>query len=112
MPLTSPDLRIYFPCAFPNNEKHKTIITKIKFEKFKSYDITQENYLEDIDPNSYALVRGEILLDVLYSMANLFASHIHLMESPLIQSDPNYIELQTKISNLENDMLNKSIRIN
>jgi hypothetical protein len=84
----------------------------IDFKKLGNYDLTQENYLEDIDPNSYALVRGEILLDVLYTMANLFASHIHLMESPLIQEDPNYIELMTKISNLENDMLNKSIRMN
>jgi hypothetical protein len=84
----------------------------IDFKKLGSYDLSQENYLEDIDPNSYALVRGEVLLDVLYTMANLFASHIHLLESPLIQEDPNYIELMTKISNLENDMLNKSIRMN
>ena len=84
----------------------------IKFDKFKSYDITHENYMEDIDPNTYALVRGEILLEVLYTMANLFASHVHLLESPLIQADPNYIDLMTKISNLENDMLNKSIRTN
>ena len=68
--------------------------------------------MEDIDPNTYALVRGEILLEVLYTMANLFASHVHLLESPLIQEDPNYIDLMTKISNLENDMLNKSIRTN
>ena len=84
----------------------------IDFKKLGNYDITQENYLDDIDPNSYALVRGEILLDVLYTMANLFASHIHLLESPLIQEDPNYIDLMDKISNLENDMLNKSIRMN
>ena len=84
----------------------------IDFKKLGNYDLSQENYLDDIDPNSYALVRGEILLDVLYTMANLFASHIHLLESPLIQEDPNYIDLMTKISNLKNDMLNKSIRIN
>jgi hypothetical protein len=84
----------------------------IDFKKLGNYDLTQENYLDDIDPNSYALVRGEILLDVLYTMANLFASHVHLLESPLIQADPNYIDLMTKISNLENDMLNKSIRMN
>ena len=84
----------------------------IDFKKLGNYDLSQENYLDDIEPNSYALVRGEILLDVLYTMANLFASHIHLLESPLIQADPNYIDLIEKISNLENDMLNKSIRMN
>jgi len=84
----------------------------IDFKKLGNYDLSQENYLDDIEPNSYALVRGEILLDVLYTIANLFASHVHLLETPLIQSDPNYIDLITKISNLENDMLNKSIRMN
>jgi len=34
------------------------------------------------------------------------------MEKPLLQDDPNYIDLQTKISNLEADMLNSSIKIN
>ena len=34
------------------------------------------------------------------------------MATPLIQSDPNFIELQKQINTLENDMLNKSIRIN
>ena len=84
----------------------------IDFKKLGNYDLSQENYLDDIEPNSYALVRGEILLEVLYTMAILFASHVHLIESPLIQADPNYIDLMTKISNLENDMLNKSIRMN
>jgi hypothetical protein len=84
----------------------------IDFKKLGNYDLSQENYLDDIDPNSYAIVRGEILLDILYTIANLFSSHVHLLESPLIQADPNYIDLMEKISNLENDMLNKSIRIN
>ena len=85
---------------------------KINFSKLGNYDLTQENYLDDIDPNSYSLVRGEVLLDVLYSMADLFASHVHLIESPLIQSDQNYIDMMTKVSYLESLMLNKSIRIN
>jgi len=84
----------------------------IPFEGLNKYEIKQEEYLEKIDPNTFSAVRGEVLLDVLYSMANLFASHIHLMETPLIQSDPNYIDLMTKISNLEGDMLNSSIKIN
>lgn len=92
----------------PNFENKKPI----SFEKLNKYEIKQEEYLESIDPNTFSLVRGEVLLQVLYSMANLFASHVHLMETPLIQSDPNYIDLMTKISNLEADMLNSSIKIN
>jgi len=86
---------------------------KINFNKLGNYDLTQENYMDDIDPNSYSLVRGEVLLDVLYSMANLFASHVHLgLENPLLQEDSNYIDMMTKVSYLESLMLNKSIRIN
>ena len=84
----------------------------IDFKKMGNYDLTQENYLDDIQPNTYALVRGEILLDVLKTITDLFTSHTHLIETPLIQSDPNYIELLRKINNLENVMLNKSIRTN
>jgi hypothetical protein len=84
----------------------------IDFKKLGNYDLSQENYLDDVDPNTYALVRGEILLDILKNIADLFSSHVHLVETPLIQSDPNYLELIRKINNLENDMLNKSIRIN
>jgi hypothetical protein len=92
----------------PNFENKKPI----SFEKLNKYEIKQEEYLESIEPNTFSLVRGEVLLQVLYSVANLFASHVHLMETPLIQSDPNYIDLMTKISNLEGDMLNSSIKIN
>lgn len=84
----------------------------ISFEGLNKYEIKQEEYMETINPNTYSLVRGEVLLDVLYSISYLFASHVHLMETPLIQSDPNYIDLMTKISNLESDMLNSSIKIN
>ena len=92
----------------PNFENKKPI----SFEKLNKYEIKQEEYLESIEPNTFSLVRGEVLLKVLESIANLFASHVHLMETPLIQSDPNYIDLMTKISNLEADMLNSSIKIN
>jgi hypothetical protein len=84
----------------------------IDFKKLGNYDLSQENYLDDIDPNTYGTVRGEILLDILYTITKLFSSHVHLLETPLIQSDPNFKDLIEKITNLEHDMLNKSIRIN
>ena len=45
-------------------------------------------------------------------MSNLFESHIHQPASPLVQSDPNFVQLQGLIKNLELELLNKSIRIN
>ena len=85
----------------------------IDFNKLGNYDLTQENYLDDIEPNTYALVRGEILVDILNTISDLFASHIHLgMENPILQEDQNYRKLDQQITNLENDLLNKSIRIN
>jgi len=85
---------------------------KVTFESLNKYELTQENYIKDIEPNTYSLVRGEELVEVLKIMRDLFESHIHNLTTPLIQSDPNFIRLQEKINNLENNILNKSIRIN
>lgn len=84
----------------------------INFKKIEKYEPTQKNYIEDIDPNTYSLVRGEVLLDILKTMSNLFESHIHQPSEPLIKADPNFIQLQSSIKNLERELLNKSIRIN
>lgn len=84
----------------------------IDFNKLDVYENSQKNYLEDIEPNTYALVRGEILIDILETMAKLFESHIHGFYTPLIPTDPNFIDLKGKILNLKNTLLSKSIRIN
>jgi hypothetical protein len=84
----------------------------IDFTKIDTYEPTHENYIKDIEPNTYALVRGEVLIDVLQSMIKLITSHQHNLMGPLVQTDPSFVNLMKKISTLENDMLNKSIRTN
>jgi hypothetical protein len=84
----------------------------IDFTKIDKYEPSHENYIKDIEPNTYALVRGEVLIDVLQSMIKLITSHQHNLMGPLVQTDPNFVNLMKKISSLENDMLNKSIRTN
>jgi hypothetical protein len=84
----------------------------VDFTKIDKYEPSHENYIKDIEPNTYALVRGEVLIDVLQSMIKLITSHQHNLMGPLVQTDPNFGNLMKKISSLENDMLNKSIRTN
>jgi hypothetical protein len=76
------------------------------------YELTQENYLKDIYPFTYSTVRGETLLEVLQAMYKLFVTHKHDILEPLEQSDSSFEELKKKIETLEQDMLNKTIRIN
>jgi hypothetical protein len=85
---------------------------KINFDSLDKYEWTQKNYIQDIDPNTYSLVRGEELVNVLKSIMDLFESHVHNVSTPLVQADPNFLKLKEKINNLENNILNKSIRIN
>jgi hypothetical protein len=84
----------------------------IDFTKIDKYEPTHENYIKDIEPNTYALVRGEVLIDVLQSIIRLITSHQHNLMGPLVQTDPSFVNLMKKITTLENDMLNKSIRTN
>lgn len=99
--------RIYF-VSTDTNEFEKII----DFKKINNYEPTQENYIRDIEPNTYALVRGEVLVDILKSMMDLFESHQHNLTDPLVKEDPNFVRLQNQINTLENDLLNNSIRIN
>ena len=84
----------------------------IDFGKLDKYEITQEDYIMKIWPNTYSTVRGETLYEVLVSMFNLFVTHKHDILEPLEQSDPSFQALKKKIESLEQDMLNGSIRIN
>lgn len=87
---------------------------KVIFEDLNKYEYTQEDYIKNIDPKTFSLVRGENLVTVLKSIVNLIFSHKHNINKPISEqtedSDANVlIELMGK---LENDILNNSIRIN
>jgi hypothetical protein len=86
---------------------------KIDFKKLDSYEYTQEDYLERIEPNTYSLVRGEILLEFLRSMYNVLTSHVHNINKPYVKSDYAPHENMEKLFNkLENELFNKSIKTN
>ena len=99
--------KIYF-LSTDTNESAKTI----DFSNLNKYELTQENYLKDIGPNTYSTVRGENLLELLRAMIDLLNGHKHNLMGPLVKGDPNYERLMRLYSSFENDILNKSIRIN
>ena len=90
------------------NEASKTV----NFENLDKYEYSQEDYLKNIEPNTYSLVRGENLITLLKSIVDLLFSHQHNVIGPAIPTDPNYEKLIELLKNIENDILNKSIKIN
>jgi hypothetical protein len=101
--------KIYF-LSTDTNEAQLTI----NFDALDKYEYTQEDYIKNIDPNTFATVRGENLVRILYAMHNVIFTHAHNLNKPIIgQPDyPQGEELKRLIQTLENDLLNKSIRIN
>ena len=87
--------------------------TPINHEKLNKYELTQENYLQDIDPHTFSLVRGEPLLKFLRAMFDVLTTHIHNINSPYARNDYNQHKiLEDLYKNLENDILNNSIKLN
>jgi hypothetical protein len=86
--------------------------TPISFETLNSYELEQEEYILKVEPNTYSTIRGEKLTLFLKSFYTAFVSHIHNPCKPFEQSDPNFTVLKKLFETLDNDLLNKSIRIN
>lgn len=101
--------KIYLLSTDPYNATSKPI----NFEKLDKYEISQDNYLKDIGPNTFSTVRGETLLEFLRSMYDVLTTHIHNINDPYAKiaydAHDNMVRLYQK---LEDDILNKSIRIN
>lgn len=86
----------------------------IDFNKISNYDITHENFKIDIEPNTYSLVRGENLIKVLKSIVNVLLTHQHNVVGSMVQNENygEYMELMDYIKKIEEDVLNKSVKIN
>lgn len=89
-----------------------TNVKTINFSDLDEYELTQDDYVAKIEPNTYAMVRGDILYKFLMSMINLLSSHIHNINEPLVKTDKNWEVLIELANSLRNDLLNDSIRIN
>jgi hypothetical protein len=88
--------------------------TPINFKSLDKYDYTQEDYVRNIKPKTFSTVRGENLLRLLRSMILVIFTHRHNPLKPII-GQTEYAdgeELKKLYQTLENDILNKSIRIN
>jgi hypothetical protein len=102
--------KIFLTSTSPNGtDKIKTI----NFNELDKYELTQEDYVNKIDPNTYSLVRGEILLDIIKAFYGALDSHIHQINGkPIVGSDNKRKILDDLMQTLEEELLNKSIRIN
>lgn len=105
--LKSDKIYLLSPKAIP-----PTNTLSIDMKKLNSYELTHENYMEDIQPHTYSLVRGDKLLDIIESIVDLIYSHQHNVVGPPVPSDPNYIRLQLLMKTIKEDILNDQIRIN
>jgi hypothetical protein len=88
--------------------------TPVPFLDLNGYDYKQEDYINLIEPNTFSTVRGENLIAVLEAIIKVLYSHVHNPLMPISgQSDyQDGNSLLNLVKTLENDILNKSIRIN
>ncbi len=101
--------KIYF-LSTDTNKTEKLV----PFEKLSKYELSQSDYIEKIDPNTYSLVRGENLLNLLEKIISVLFEHEHNVVGPFVKTDQfqSYGELVKLIETMRNDLLNGSIRIN
>jgi hypothetical protein len=85
----------------------------INFNVLNKYEYTQEDYLKLIDVNTFSLVRGENLIEILKAMLRVLFNHRHNLTKPMVKIGyDEYDSLIELIKTMENDLLNNSIKIN
>lgn len=100
--------------ANEGNPPCNTCGNSIDFNSLNKYELSQEDYVEKIDPNTYAIVRGENLLRFLRQLVVVMFTHSHNINKS-IEGQPDYAQgaiLREMLKTLETDLLNKSIRVN
>lgn len=86
---------------------------KIDFPTLNTYEYEQSDYIEKIEPNTYSLVRGEILLDFIDAVYNVLTTHVHNINKPYVKSDYDaHTKLDLLYNKLRDELINKSIKIN
>lgn len=101
--------KIYFLSTDTNNTEKL-----VPFENFDKYELSQSDYIEKIDPNTYSIVRGENLIRLLETIIDVLFKHEHNVTGPFVKTDQfqAYVDLTKLIETMRNDLLNNSIRIN
>ena len=99
----------FFLLSSETNNTDKTI----NFDDLNNYELTQEDYVEKIEPNTYSMVRGENLLEFISAMIDVLTSHIHNINKPYAKDGyPQHKRLMELYEKIQNDVLNNSLRIN
>lgn len=102
--------RIYFASTSPNIGVN---VKSIDFNDLDEYELTQDDYISTIEPNTYSTVRGENLYNFLVALKNVIDRHIHnINEPPVKTGESGFQELNKLMDTLKDDLLNNSIRIN
>lgn len=101
--------KIYLTSTNPNIGKN---VKTINFNELDEYELTQDDYIAKIAPNTYGSVRGENLYNLLIAIINLLNSHKHNINETLVKSDTNWEILMELANSMRDDLLNDSIRIN
>jgi hypothetical protein len=100
--------KIYF-LSTDTNETNKAV----NFSVLDKYEYTQEDYVKNIDPNTYSTVRGENLVKLIRAMVSVLFNHQHNLTKPMVKIGyGEYDQLVNLLKSMEDDILNKSIRIN
>jgi len=101
--------KIYMLSTTPNvGSKNQSI----DFTKLNQYEYTRENYLSDIEPKTFAMVRGEMLIKLIDLMYEILDGHTHNINDKAIYEENKEDELREMINSMRIDLVNQSIRIN
>ena len=84
----------------------------IDFSKVSNYEITQDQMVSNIDPNTYALVRGEKLQELMDVIYLYLISHVHNPAEPPVVKPSVKKELEEKFQDFKQNILSQKIRIN
>ena len=95
-----------------SSSTNKGSLDAINFNNLDPYEYTQENYLQDIHPNTYSFVRGEPLIKLLLLIYEVLIGHVHNINEPAIYREEKEKELADMINSMKIDLINQSIRIN
>ena len=90
--------------------------SQIDFSDFDIYGISQDKILNDIDPNTSSLVRGEELMELLNLIVKFLITHVHpypgLPPVPTSQDGTTAQDILNEILNAQQKILNGNIKIN
>lgn len=88
---------------------------KINFDR-TLYGITEQQFANEILPNTSSSVRGEELIDLLSMIVDFLVTHVHpfpgMAPLPVTRSNMQLSTLKNAMQNATNTVLNKNIRLN